>query len=266
MNTRTARSLVLGTALVVSVATVAACGPGEPAKDAPPSVVATPRDALLQAVPDASVGAYRFTIKGGTQPMSGVLDATEKTVRLDVSQHEPDAGFTLSMKFLVIDTEAWTKISFNPTGLAGLPKLPKKWMLLDPGKIKDKDDNPLAYGDETDPGCTATVFQNASNVKDAGSGHYTGTTDLTRQGDAGIVDDATLTALGEKARALPFTAVVDAKGYLTSTVVQVPAAGKAKAQTYAVSYAGYDATETPAVPAAGDQQKAVPAVYQMLNS
>jgi hypothetical protein len=65
---------------------------------------------------------------------------------------------------------------------------------------------------------------------------------------------------------VPFTATTDAEGHLTRLVLKIPAAGKAKAHTYSVAYDGYDSTATPGAPAAGEQQKAVPAVYDMLNS
>ena len=270
MTARLARLAGLGTALTLSLVTVAGCDSAGSARDAgagaadSPAAVA-PRDALRNAVPDESTGAYHFAIRGGSSPMSGVLDAPKKTIRLEISQHEADPGFTLDMKFLVIEQQAWTKITFTPATLPGLPKLPKKWMLLDTSKVKDKQDGPLAYGDEADPGSAAAVFQNASDVEQTSSGHFAGVTDLTKAADAEIVDAATLTALGAKAKKIPFTAVVDAEGRLTSAVVKIPAAGKTKAATYAITYDGYGTTETPVAPAASDQQKAVPAVYDMLN-
>jgi hypothetical protein len=270
MTARLARWTALGTALALSLVTVAGCdsagstsNPGAAAADSPSAVA--PRDALLNAVPDESVGAYHFAIKGGSTPMSGVLDAPKKTIRLEISQHEADPGFTLDMKFLVIAQQAWTKITFTPAAVPGLPKLPKKWMLLDTSKIKDKQNTPLAYGDETDPGSATAVFQNARDVEQTSTGHFAGVTDLTKAADAEIVDAATLTALGGRAKKVPFTAVVDAKGRLTSAIVKIPAAGKTKAATYAISYDGYDSTGTPVAPAAGEQQKAVAAVYDMLN-
>jgi hypothetical protein len=270
MTARLARLAGLGAALTLSLVTVAGCDPagstsdpGARATDSPAAVA--PRDALLNAVPDASVGAYHFAIKGGSTPMSGVLDAPKKTIRLEISQHEADPGFTLDMKFLVIEQKAWTKITFTPATIPGLPKLPKKWMLLDTSKIKDKENGPLAYGEEADPGSAKAVFQNASDVKQTSTGHFAGVTDLTKAADAEIVDGAALTALGDKAKKIPFTAVIDAKGRLTSAVVKIPAAAKTKATTYSITYDGYDTTETPVAPAAGEQQKAVSAVYEMLN-
>jgi hypothetical protein len=270
MTARLARLAGLGAALTLSLATVAGCDsagptsdPGTAAADSPSAVA--PRDALLNAVPDESTGAYHFAIKGGPTPMSGVLDAPKKTIRMEISQHEADPGFTLDMKFLVIEQKAWTKITFTPSTIPGLPKLPKKWMLLDTSKIKDKENGPLAYGNEADPGSAMAVFQNASDVEQTSTGHFAGVTDLSKAAAAEIVDGATLTALGDKATKIPFTAVVDAKGRLTSVVVKIPASGKAKAATYAVTYDGYDSTETLVAPAAGEQQKAVSAVYEMLN-
>jgi hypothetical protein len=260
-----ARMACLTGALAASLAAMAGCGGTGPAREQASAPAATPRDALLAAVPAASVGAYHFTIKGGTQPMTGVLDAPHKTLRIQVRQHDADAGFSLSMTFLVVDKRSWTKISFEPADTPGLPKVPKTWMLLDPGKVKDPENSPLEYGDEADPGSITAIVQAADGVKEVTPRHYAGTTDLTRSTDAGIVEERTLSALGERAKAVPFEAVVDGQGHVTSAVVKIPAAGKVKASTYSVTYDGYGTTATPGVPAAGEQQKAVDVVYQMLN-
>jgi hypothetical protein len=224
---------------------------------------AEPRDVLLEAVPDEEVAAYHFDVKGGVTPMSGVQDATKHAVQVKFVQSEPDAGLTMTMSFLVIDKKAWTKISFTPASIPGLPKLPKKWMLLDNSKIKNKDF--LKITEETDPGYTANLVDAAAGLTETSPGHYSGTTDLTRSTEADIVDEATLTALGDHAKTVPFEAVVDADGHLTGVTVKIPAAGKTKAQTYAVSYTGFGKTTSPAAPAAGEQQKAVSDVYELLN-
>ncbi len=254
--------------LSLALVTTAACGPAEETAktgESPKVSVATPRDTLLTAVPDTKVGAYKFDIKGGVTPMSGVLDAPKKTIELRIVQKEPDVGLTMTMTSLVIDKKGWMKIAFTPANLPGLPKLPKKWVLLDPAKVKNPDDSPLEYGDETDPGYVAQLVQNSAGLAESSPGKFAGTTDLTQVKDAEIVDDATLTALGEKAKTVPFTAVVDADGHLTSAVVKVPAAGKSKASTYQVTYSAFGKTATPQAPAAGAQTPATAAVYELLN-
>jgi hypothetical protein len=266
----TARLARLGAALAVTAATVAGCGgvsttTPQAGPKAAPSAKA-PKDVLLAAVPTDKTGPYHFSVKESDGTFAGVVDATRKAMSLGITQKEPDAGFTMDMKFLIIDRKSWTKIKFTPANIPGLPRLPQKWMLLDPNKIKDKANSPLAYGDDqSDPGYTQEVLENAGQVKATAAGKFSGVTDLTMTGVEDIVDDATLKSLGAKAKSVPFTAAVDAKGRLTELAVRIPAAGKAKAYTYAATYNGYDSTSTPGVPAAGEQQKAVPAVYDMLN-
>jgi hypothetical protein len=222
-----------------------------------------PRDVLLKAVPDEKVAAYQFDVQGSVMPMSGVLDATKDAVEVRFVQSEPDVGFTMHMSFRMVGEQAWTKISFTPAGIPGLPKLPKKWMRLDGSKIKDAEF--LKITEETDPGYTENLVEAAAGLKETTPGHFSGTTDLTRTTEADIVDKKTLTALGEQAKTVPFEAVVGADGHLASLTVQIPAAGQSKARTYAVSYTGFGKTATPAAPAAGEQQKATSVIYEMLR-
>jgi hypothetical protein len=265
----TARAHRTGPAALLTLAlgVAAGCGlTGEPAAEKSPTVsVATPREALLQAVPDEKAPAYRFDIKGGVTPMSGVLDAPRKAVALKIVEREPDVGFTLTMNALIVDQRGWIKLNFKPANLPGLPKLPKKWLLLDPGRLSDQKSSPLQYGDETDPGYTSLLVQSAADLRETAKGRYAGTVDLTQATQAEIVDDKTLTALGAKAKAVPFTAAVDADGRLTSAVLKIPAAGTSKASTYQVTYSGFGSTATPAVPAPGEQTKATAPVYDLLN-
>ena len=261
---------LFGAALAVSAVTLAGCGAAASSTpDASPRTSPSPKapkDVLLAGVPDAKTGAYHFSVKDPDGTFAGIVDAGKKTVSLGITEKESNPTFTLDMKFLIIDQKSWTRIKFTPADLAGLPRLPQKWMLLDPSKIKDKADSPLAYGDdESDPAYTHEILENADQVKQTGT-TFSGVTDLTLTGVEDIVDDATLKALGAKAKAVPFTAAVDARGRLTKLTVRIPAAGKTKAHTYAAAYDGYGTTATPEAPAAGEQTKTVPAVYDMLNS
>ncbi|MET0419049.1 MAG: hypothetical protein ABW022_23800 [Actinoplanes sp.] len=253
--------------LSLALVTTAACGLAEETtkEESPKVSVATPRDTLLAAVPDTKVGAYKFDIKGGETPMSGVLDAPKKTIELKIVHKEPDVGLTMTMTSLVVDKQGWMKIAFTPANLPGLPKLPKKWVLLDPAKVKDAANSPLEYSDETDPGYVSLLVQNSADLKETSPGHFAGTTDLTQSTDADIVDDKTLTALGEKAKTVPFTAVIDAEGHITSAVVKIPAAGKTKASAYQVTYSAFGKTATPSAPAGNEQTPATAAVYELLN-
>jgi hypothetical protein len=268
MNVSEVRRAGLSVLLAVGVAAAGGCGVADAVKDAASASTKPlgPRDVLLESLPDASAGSFRFTVEDGETPAAGEIDAGKQTYRVGFRYREPEAGFTLLSDHLVVKQQSWIKIRFTDTeGLTGLPKLPKKWMLIDPAKIKS-DDVPVGYDNETDPGDAGAVLRAIVEVEQTSAGHYAGTTDLTQQGEAEIVDAARLKALGEKAKAVPFEATVDDQGRLTSTVVKIPAAGKTKASKYEITYTGYGSTPTPAVPAADEQQRATKDVYELLNA
>jgi hypothetical protein len=244
---------------------VSGCGlVGESARtEAPAKPVAAPRDELIKAVPTEKAPAFAFDVQGGLTPISGVVDAARETIQVKVVHS--DAGFTMTMTALSVAEQGWIKIAFKPAKLPGVPPIPNKWLVVDPAKLTDKDSAPVGYDGDTDPGNALLLVRNAAAVTETDQGRYAGTTDLTASTEAEIVDQARITALGDKAKAVPFEAVVDDAGHLTLLLVKIPAAAGAKAATYRVTYTGFGTTEVPAAPAAGQRTKAPPFVYEMLN-
>jgi hypothetical protein len=263
----TARIAGLGALVLISIAGCSAATNDAPAKDTAKETPKTPAEVLLASVPDEKSGPYHFTVSNIDGKLAGVVDAPRKAMSIGITQKEDGVPVTLDMKFLILGSKSWVKIKFSPANTPGLPRIPAKWQLIDPSKIKDKDNSPLAYGeDQSDPGYAHEVIASAGKVEQTSAGHYSGVTDLGQTGVEDIVDNAALKAMGGKAKTVPFTATTDAKGRLTRLDLKVPAAGKVKAHTYSAVYGDYDSTSTPAAPAAGEQQKAVSAVYDMLNS
>jgi hypothetical protein len=82
----TARIAGLGAVLVVSAAAVAGCGgvtSSSPHAEPKPKPAA---DVLLAAVPDEKSGPYHFTITSSGGKLTGVVDATHKTITLGTNQ------------------------------------------------------------------------------------------------------------------------------------------------------------------------------------
>jgi hypothetical protein len=262
----TARLAGLGALLLVSLAGCSTTSSAPKAENPKTEAAKSPSEALLASVPDEKSSPYHFAVTNTDGKLAGIVDAPRKAISIGITQKEDGVPVTLDMKFLILDTKSWVKIKFSPANTPGLPRIPAKWQLIDPSKIKDKDGSPLAYGQESDPGYAHEVFAGAGKVEQTSAGHFSGVTDLGRTGVEDIVDDATLKAMGAKAKAVPFTATTDAKGRLTRLDLKIPAAGKVKAHTYSAVYDSYDSAATPVAPAAGEQQKAVSAVYDMLNS
>jgi hypothetical protein len=261
MNVLTKRLALTG-ALLITGAGLSACGVTDTVQETVEQVSAA--TTLAKGVPGSATPAFRYSVKGGQQSFSGVLDAPNKSATSDFFEKIPDSDITLTMKFLVIEKQAWAKISFdNAPADAGLPKFPKKWMKLDQGKLAKDSAEDLTYEGETDPGFVSTLLTAGADLKETGKGTYAGTTDLTKSTEAEIVDADTLKALGEKAKAVPLEVTLDAEGRVIKAVVRIPAAGKTKASTYEVVYDQYGKASP--IKAPSDAVAAPADAYELLN-
>jgi hypothetical protein len=251
-------------AAVAALLILAGCGQVTETEQPP---APTPAETLRKGVPTTAADIFHYAISDGSKAASGIVDTANKTLTTDFNEKIPDAGFTLTMRFLVVGDDSWAKISFGsaPAGL-GLPKLPKKWMKLDTKKLGAEAEKDLTYADQTDPGYIGTLVAAAAGLTEKSPGRFSGTVDLTQATEAEIVDTATLTALGEKAKTVPFEASLDAKGRISTATVKVPAAGKVKAMTYEVSYDQYGSAEGVPAPTGSAQVAAPKAAYDLLNS
>jgi hypothetical protein len=265
MKVFTKRVALAGAVLFTGTA-LTACGVGDAVKETGGAAKETVEKVsvattLAKGLPTPNSPVFHYAIKGGSQPLSGVLDAQNKTITADVTAKIPNSKITLTMKFLTIDDKAWAKISFDGAKAGdGLPKLPKQWMSLEQSKLTSED---LAYQGETDPGYVSTLLKAAADLKETGGGTYAGTTDLTKSAEAEIVDKEVLTALGEKAKTVPMKVTLDSEGRITKAVLDLPAAGKAKAATHEIVYDQYGTVAS--VKAPTDAVKATAAAYEMLN-
>jgi hypothetical protein len=261
------RQLTPVTILLALVAGVAktACDPASTTSERTPASPATPKDQLLAAVPDGSQGSFRYTYNDAETQGSGVVDPAGKKLQHTTVYKDRALGFSITMTFLVVDQESWFKVAFaNTRNVTGLPKLPKKWMHIDPSRVKDFSGAELTFTDP-DPTGADSLFESTVDVQAAGTGEYRGVMDLTRASRAELVDKETVTALGDKAKSIPFRATVDSAGRLTLVSLDVPAAGKTPAATYKVAYADYGAAPPVAQPPTNDVQEAPAEAYELLN-
>lgn len=261
MRRRIITALVAGTATVL----LAGCGQlggGDAAGTAAPTTPPTAREKLAAAVPDGSAGRYAFSFKDTATTTKGVVEPKAKRVSMTIAYKEPELGFTMTMAYLVVEADQWVKISFDKK-LPGMPRLPKKWMKVDPAKVED---DTLEGVEDPDPLAAGVLFTAIVDTEETKPGTFTGTLDLSRAADAQIVDEDGLKALGDKAKAVPFTAIVDDAGRLTTLDIKVPAYAKVKAFTHHATYSAYGSAPEVTAPAAGDSQAATDEAYELLNS
>ncbi|MET8909758.1 hypothetical protein [Micromonospora sp. NPDC004551] len=260
------RVAALATAVLATTVLSAGCGAGGSAGSEPTAAPsADPKAVLLAAVPNDKDPAFRFSTLDGTDTFVGVVDPAAHAMDLGITQKNDDPEFTMAMTFRVIDEDLWMRVKL--TGMPGLHdamKLPKRWMALDRTKLDDESEAPVYQN--ADPANTAAIIRTADTVEDEGSGTYTGVADLTANADVqSAFDGIDVTALGEAAKKVPFTAVVGPDGNLTTLTLEIPAAGKQKAMKLVTRY--YDFGKAPKLTApSGDQvQKAPASAYELLN-
>ncbi|MEU5906576.1 hypothetical protein [Micromonospora sp. NPDC047527] len=253
-------------AVLATTTLLAGCGAkSEPAaapQDTPAaSPSASPKEALLEAVPDGTEGTFRFSGKDASSTLTGLIDHESKAFELNTTLPPDSDGIAVKMSFLVIGDETWMKAKF--TGRPGLPKLPDKWMKLDPAKLTDAASIPTYDG--ADQGNAGPLIQAATSVEEQSPGRYVGFIDVSGGEAAKALEDDAAAALGEAARKVPFTAVVGADKHLASLTLKIPAAGKAKAYDYVVNYTDYGSAPKISVPTGAATTKAPALAYELLN-
>lgn len=248
-------------ALAASALLVAGCGAVSEVATPPPP---TPAEKLKDAVPDGSVGNFRYTIQEMESNAKGEVNPADKRMTYTTMYKDKELGFTMTTAIVVIDKQAWMKITFGKTeGIDGLPKLPAKWLRIDSSKVDDKEYVSYTHPDPTG---AAALFQHIVDAAETPQGAFTGTVDMAAAPEAEVVDAETLAALGDKAKAVPFRATVDSSGRLASLTLEVPAAGKAAAFNWVAKFTDYGSGPEIKEPPAAQTVPAPQAAYDLLNS
>ncbi len=272
-------------------ATLTACGgsggstaAGEAA--APP---ADPKAAITASASGLNAGDYAFTTatpKG--DKANGAVHKPSKSATLEMVTTEKDAAGTISFRF--VDTDRYTKMKMDTAELKGTlkeiedlgtstPEMAKMvkgledmvemfsgktWMHVDATKVKDGDDLTLDLANPDLTGAGALVGSVVTAQGDARS--VTGTLDATKlTDDNGPWDAADFTAMGETAKALPYTATLDEQGRLTKLVLDAPKAGDVPAGPWTIEITGYGAQAAQEKPAKGEVEEMPADAYEMLN-
>lgn len=253
-------------AMLAATTLLGGCGPksepaAAPGTSSAASPTSSPKDVLLDAVPDGTEGAFRFSGKDASSNLTGQIDPESKAFEINTAMPPDSDGITTKISFLVIGDKIWMKAKF--TGHPGLPKFPNKWMALDKSKLTDSGSVPSFDG--ADQGNAGPLIEAATAVEEQGSGTYVGFIDVSSGEAAKALEDGEAAALGEAAKQVPFTAVVGPDQHLTSLTLKMPAAGKRKAYDYVVTYADYGSTPKITVPTGSQVTKAPAMAYEMLN-
>ena len=189
-------------------------GTGTPTNSSPTpggTAAADAREALVAAAMKLGEQSVRMQLTMTGMTGSGVMDPKTRMVQMTL-----DMGSQQDMELRALGNDVYMKMPV----LTG-----EKWMHIDVTKYNDGAN--LDFMPDGDPGSAAKTMENVVDVERTADGRFTGTIDMTK---AEGVNGGAAALLGEKARAVPFTATVDAEGRLTSFEVDMSginsAAGK----------------------------------------
>jgi hypothetical protein len=255
MNTR--RLATTGVALVAALSLgLTGCGtktdadgPAGNGTSAAPasSAPADARAELSAAAQKLNQQSVKMELKSAAISGSGVMDPAAKTYDMTLKLG-PEGSF----RVLMIGDNAYLKI----TGMQGMPK---KWLHMDATKLgKSGQFNLMPEGD---PGGAKQMTDSVVDIEKTGTGSYAGTLDYTRTKP----DDPSIQALGEKAKAVPFTAKVDDQGRLVEFAIDTSALHESLGMM-TTTYSDFGAPVSVKKPAASETQEAPQELIEAIGS
>jgi hypothetical protein len=250
-------SAALGTAGCTSTTSSSTAGSSSAAASPSPSP-ASAMDTVLAAVKKLGDTSYKYTLNTGGLTGQGAVDPATKKVSLNLTGKL--SGVNVTWNMILVTPDYWMKLDFGGQNVSlGLPS--GKWMHIDQTKIK----NSSSFGidpSKTDPTRSKGLFDGMTDAKRVDATHYTVTLDLTKTTDSAI-DQATLTKMGDKAKSVPASVVLDDQGRLASVTLDLNSVDPDASIT--TTYSDYGSLVSIDKPAPADTIEAPAAVYQIFN-
>ena len=262
----TVKTALVGVVAVASLALAAGCnnqgdaGSGSSPSPSPsPSKTLTATEQFTTAASLLRGTPYKFSLKsssdinydGSVDPLAGiVVGKIAVTVQ----------GVKVSLDTQLGQNDYYVKVNGLP--LPGVDT--SKWFHVDPTKVTSL--SAVMIGGLTDPTGVGDLAKAVGTVESAGDKQLKGTFDFTKSTWGAAVDDKAVQELGDKAKAVPFTAGLDDKGRLTTLKVTIPAHGADKEEVIDITYSDFGTAVKMTPPAAADTVEAPAALYTLLNN
>ena len=261
------KTVLIGFVATASVAFAAACGDNDNGGSANPSASAASATASKSSDPKAQFTdatallrgtPYKFDMKAGDLTYNGSDDplAGIAVGKLNTSLQ----GLKVSIDAQLTQNDYWVK----ETGLPVPGIDTTKWLHLDPTKVTSL--NAVSFGGPTDPTGLQDLATTVVSVESPSAKQLKGTFDFTKHTWGPVANAATVSGLGDKAKAVPFEATLDDQGRLTALKIMIPANGSVQAREVDVTYSDFGADVKPSSPASTDTVEAPDLVYTFINA
>jgi hypothetical protein len=171
------------------------------------------------AEPSAELGTAATKLAGTTARIklttegvtaSGISDTPHHKMQLSM-----DMGSSGTMEMRQVGNDLYVELDKSLAGAMGTGA--GKWMHIDISKVSK---NSALNPENNDPSNAGKLLAASTQVEKTGDHQFKGTIDLTKSPTANA---AQLKVLGDKAKAVPFTAATDDQGRLTKLTVDMKA-------------------------------------------
>jgi hypothetical protein len=229
------RLVIAGVALVATLG-LTACGGATTTGTADKKTAAVATTPAADAAADLTAAAVKLTAQSakvtmdmtGGVSMTGVTDPKAGSTEMTMKTGAEAGGATVLLR--KIGTDMWMKFTGSMSQLGGFGN--GKWMHVD---TKALGAGSAFDTSSTDPATAAQMLKNAVTVERVGDHGFKGTIDMTK---AQTAVSKAVTGLGDKAKAVPFTATTDNDGRLIQMTIDMSALS-AEAGTMKMAYSDF---------------------------
>lgn len=257
---RIVRTLVLP--LLAATMLAAGCGTGDDGGGSTPEATKSqsPTEQLAASTKDLATRSHQYALAadhfGAT--IAGSVDAPAKML----SQKA-----TLTIETLKITFDVANVGGQHYVKVAGIPVkgvTATKWQRIDTTKLTSI--HVLLMNEIQDPTGAAAAIRCVVSAEKTGPQAYKGIMDLTKGGDGlPTVNQTDVAAMGDKGKAVPFEAALDADGRLSTLKLSLPAYSDLDAGAVTITFSAFGAPVKVDAPPAGETVDAPPALYEFLN-
>ncbi|SCG66196.1 hypothetical protein [Micromonospora coxensis] len=226
------------------------------------------KQALLNSTNEIRKGNFRFAMSGAGSTAEGQVHEPSQSAEMRVMIGDASSDLMMKLDLIHYKPDSWVKLELGGSSANSVPGVQKlnlgKYQHLDQTRIKGN--KALGFDfEKIDPAGSEVLTQGVTEVRQTGEGSYAGTLDVSKAAEAGSVDQSVITALGQQAKSVPFTAKLDPQGRLSEMVVQIPAAGRNAAQEIKVTYSDYGNATAAQKPPADQVVEAPQEFYNLFN-
>ncbi|MER7169201.1 hypothetical protein ABT336_24460 [Micromonospora sp. NPDC000207] len=222
-------------------------GNGDGAAAESSAAPADPRAELGAAAMKLNEDSVRVEIKSSVLSGGGVMDPTAK--KLDMTM---DLGGQGSFRMITIDNDGYLKYT-------GVPGMSDKWLRLDISKLDASGQMNLMP--DGDPGGARQLVNGVVDIEKDGDRSFSGTIDYTKAKPG----DKAVEQMGEKGKAVPFTAKTDDQGRLVELVVDTSVLDQSLGKM-TTTYSDFGTEVDVQKPPAAETQDAPPALLESFGA